>query len=84
MSGALIAACLWALAATCVALLPMRYQMLPGLVLLLLAPVLLIWIGYVHGFWAAVLGLAGFLSMFRRPLWHMARLALGRSGGGAR
>lgn len=71
MSLSLILACLWALAATVTALLPMRLQYVPGLTLLVLAPVLLILIGVQHGWLPALLGLAGFLSMFRRPLRYM-------------
>jgi hypothetical protein len=78
MTAPLVAACLWALAATVVALLPMRRQMVPGLALLLTAPGLIVWIGAVHGVWWAVAGLAAFLSMFRNPLLYFARRALGR------
>jgi hypothetical protein len=59
------------------ALLPMRAQMVPGMILILSAPVLLVWIGVTHGWlWVAV-GLFAFLSMFRRPLNYFARKALG-------
>lgn len=81
MSSALIAACLWAIAATVTAFLPMRLQFPPGIVLLLLAPMLLVWIGLSHGLWLAVAGTAGFLSMFRRPLAYYARKLLGRGEG---
>ena len=78
MSAALVAACLWALAATVTALLPMRLQFPPGIVLLILAPVLLVWLAIAHGPLAAGLGLLAFLSMFRRPLVYFGRKALGR------
>ena len=78
MSLSLIAACVWALAATITAFLPMRLQFPPGLVLLILAPVLLIWVGIDHGLWPALAAAAGFVSMFRRPLWYFGRRALGR------
>lgn len=78
MSGALVAACLWALAATLVAFLPMKRQIVPGLVLMALIVPLLVWIGAAHGVWPVVLGLLAFLSMFRRPLLYFARRALGR------
>lgn len=78
MSPSLFAACLWVLAATATAMLPYRRQFPPGIVLLILAPALLIWVGVEHGPWIAALGLAGFVSMFRRPLAHVARRALGR------
>ena len=78
MSADLIAACLWALAATVTALLPMRLQYPPGLTLLILAPFLLIWIGLAHGVLPAALATLAFTSMFRRPLWYLTRKALGR------
>lgn len=78
MSTPLILGCLWVLAATVTAMLPMRRQMVPGLALLAAAPVLLLWIGWVHGWlWLAV-GLFAFLSMFRNPLLYFLRRALGR------
>ncbi len=77
MSPALIAACVWVLAATVTAFLPMRLQFPPGIVLLILAPVLLIWIGIDHGLWPALAAAVGFVSMFRRPLWYFGRRALG-------
>ncbi len=78
MSAPLIAAALWVIAASVVAFLPMRLQFAPGLVLLVAAPLLIIWIGTVHGWLWAVLGVGAFISMFRRPLWYLARKALGQ------
>ena len=78
MSPSLISAAIWAILATIVALLPMRRQFIPGVILLFAAPVLLIFIGYQHGFWIAGLGLLGFLSMFRNPLIYLTRKAMGR------
>lgn len=77
ISASIIAACLWALAATVTALLPMRLQYPPGLTLLVLAPVLIVWLGVDHGHWVAGIGLAGFASMFRKPLIYLLRKALG-------
>ncbi len=79
MSPSLIAGALWAIAATIVALLPMRMQFPPGIILLISAPVLILWIGATHGWIWAALGLAAFLSMFRRPLWYLVRKAVGRA-----
>jgi len=62
----------WVLAATATAVLPMRAQMVPGLALLVAAPMLLIWIGMVHGWLWAGFGLFAFVSMFRRPLRFFA------------
>ena len=78
MSLSLLLGGLWVLAATVVALLPMRRQYAPGLMLLLAAVPLLGFIGYQHGFWIAVLGFLAFASMFRHPLLYFWRRARGR------
>lgn len=78
MSLPLILGCVWVIAATLVALMPMRRQFGPGLALLVAAPVLIVWIGVVHGWVWAAFGLFAFLSMFRRPLLFLAARALGR------
>ncbi len=77
MSLPLIIGCLWVLAATIVALLPMKHQYKPGLTLLIAAPFLIIWIGYVHGWIFGVLGLLAFVSMFRNPLIYLYKRARG-------
>lgn len=77
MSLALICGCIWVIAAAGVATLPMRHQFAPGLVLLVAAPLLILWIGATHGWVWAALGLFAFLSMFRRPLFYLLRRALG-------
>lgn len=77
MSLPLIFGAVWVIAGAITAALPMRLQRYPGLPLLVAAPILLTWIGWVHGFlWMAV-GLFAFLSMFRRPLNYLIRRALG-------
>lgn len=70
---ALVAGCLWVLAATGTALLPMRRQMAPGLLLLASAPVLVVWLGLALGWWVSVVALLAFVSMFRRPLGALVR-----------
>ena len=78
MSLPLFLGCLWVLAATATALMPMRCQYVPGVTLLLCAPVLLVWIGMVHGWvWVAV-GLAAFGSMMRNPLRYLIARARGQ------
>ncbi len=77
MNNPLVIGCLWVVAATITAMLPMRMQRYPGLPLLIAAPPLLVWIGYVHGYLWVAIGLFAFVSMFRRPLNYFARLALG-------
>ncbi len=78
MSVPLILGCLWVLAATVTAMLPMKRQMVPGLALLIAAPFLLGWIGWVHGWLWVAIGVFAFVSMFRNPLLYFLRRALGR------
>ena len=78
MSAPLILGCVWVLASALTAMLPMRRQMVPGIALLAMAPVLLVWIGWVHGWLWLALGLFAFVSMFRNPLLYFLRRALGR------
>jgi hypothetical protein len=78
MSKPLILGCIWVLAAAGTAMLPMRRQMLPGIALLAVAPVLLVWIGWAHGWLWLAIGLFAFLSMFRNPLLYFFRRAMGR------
>lgn len=77
MSNALFAGCLWVLAAAIVALLPMRRQYVPGITLLLLAPVLLVWIALAHGVFLTAIGAFAFVSMFRNPLIYLFRRVRG-------
>lgn len=77
MSTPLILAALWVIAGTVTAFLPMRRQMVPGSILLLSAPVLLVWIGWVHGWAFSVLGLLAFASMMRNPLIYLWKRARG-------
>lgn len=71
----MIAAIAWVFAATFVAFLPTARQRLPGIVLLLIAPGIVLWLGSDHGWMVAGLGLAAVLSMFRRPLvYYLKRL----------
>ena len=74
----LVSGALWVLAATLVALLPMRRQFIPGVALLIAAPALLAWIGWTHGWLWLAFGLFAFFSMFRRPLRYFLMRALGR------
>lgn len=81
MSLAVVFCALWVLAATVVAFLPMRTQYVPGLVLLILAPVLIVWLGLVHGWIFGLVALGGFVSMFRNPLRYFWRRFRGDSEG---
>lgn len=75
MTWSALIACFWVLAATVTALLPMRRQYVPGITLLGLAPVLIIWLGYDFGWGWSVAAVLAFASMFRNPLRYIfARL----------
>lgn len=74
MNTSLILGCFWVLAAAIVAMLPMRRQYVPGVTLLVLAPVLLGWIAWDHGAWIFAFGLFALLSKFRTPLFHVVKL----------
>lgn len=78
MSLPLILGCIWVVAAALTAMAPMKAQMVPGMALLLAAPVLLVWIGSVQGWVWVLAGLAAFLSMFRNPLIYFVRRAMGQ------
>ena len=66
---------LWVLASALVAMLPMRRQYIPGILLLLAAPVLIVLAGMQFGWIYAALALAAFVSMYRNPLRYLwARL----------
>ena len=82
MTLSLTLACVWVVAATITAFLPMRYQYVPGLVLLILAVPILVFVGVEHSLWVVFAALAGLISMFRRPLWFFGRYLLGRLGQG--
>ena len=74
----LMGAIIWVLSATAVAMLPMRYQFVPGFALLLLAPVLIYRLGAEFGWLAAAAALVAFISMFRKPLAYYAKKFTGR------
>ncbi|WP_377512959.1 DUF2484 family protein [Octadecabacter sp. R77987] len=78
MSNVVILSCFWVLAATVVAFLPMRLQMIPGMALLIAAPVLIVWLGAMHGWWISAIAFAAFGSMFRNPLIYLFRRARGQ------
>ncbi len=77
MSLSLIIACCWVVGATIVAMLPMRRQYVPGVALLVMAPVLIGAIWWDYGIWFALAAVFAFVSMFRNPLRYLWRRALG-------
>lgn len=52
--------------------LPIKYQILPGVGLLLVLPVLLIWLGRDYGALPVVVCIFAAVSMFRKPLMALA------------
>ncbi len=78
MAVSVILACIWVFASTVVAMLPMRLQFPPGIVLLLSAPVLIVWLGHDFGWFVSVLAFAAFVSMFRNPIRYYWRKWSGR------
>lgn len=81
MSLSLVLSCLWAIAASIVAMLPMRRQFAPGIMLLICAPFLLIYLGYQHNPWVVLAASIAILSMFRRPLFFMSKRLVSRLKG---
>lgn len=78
MTPSLIVAALWAVAATVTAFLPMRRQYVPGVTLLVLAPVLIVWLAVDLGWLVALGATLAFLSMFRNPLRYLIARLRGR------
>ena len=66
-------------AATIVALLPMRRQYIPGVTLLCAAPILIVWLGVDYGWFVGLIAAFAFVSMFRNPLRYFYRRARGET-----
>lgn len=79
MSLPLICGAIWVLAAALVSLIPMPAQKAPGLVLLIAALPLILWIGATEGWVWAGLAVFALVSMFRRPLAYLWRRLTGAS-----
>lgn len=79
MSASLIAAALWVVVGAITAALPLRYQMVPGGLLLLSALPLMVWIGWENGWIWTAIALIAFLSMFRKPLLYLIAKARGQN-----
>lgn len=78
MSTPLILGCLWVLLGVVTAMMPIRRQVYTGSVLLLSAPVLLVWIGIAHGWLWVLPALFAVGSMLRYPLRYLWNRARGR------
>ena len=77
MTLSLLIGCLWVVASAIVAMLPMRRQYVPGVALLIAAPVLILWLGYDYGWWLSIAAAFAFVSMFRNPLRYFWKRAKG-------
>ncbi|WP_413877259.1 DUF2484 family protein [Albidovulum sp.] len=74
MSGSLLAACLWAVAATVVAMLPTRDRHWRAAYVLITAGIpILGWVTYQNGPWAGLIVLAAGASILRWPLVYLWR-----------
>lgn len=80
MSRSVVIAALWVVLASAVAFLPMRLQMLPGLGLLIAAPVVIVWLGIDHGWIVALVAVLALVSMFRKPLGYVWGRMRGQPG----
>lgn len=69
----------WVFASVGVAMLPIRNQYFPALILLLAAPVLIIMAGMQFGWIYALLAFIAFVSMFRNPLRYIAEKLRGEN-----
>ena len=78
MSWSIIISAIWVLCATATAMLPMRHQYKLGFSLLIVAPVLILWLGFDFGWIWSLLAFAGFASMFRNPLKYFYARARGQ------
>ncbi|WP_181366412.1 DUF2484 family protein [Albidovulum aquaemixtae] len=72
-------ACLWVVAATVVAFLPLRYQMPLGFILLASALALVAWLAVETNPWVALAAIAAVVSMFRKPLLYGIKKAKEKS-----
>ncbi len=79
MNGSIIFAALWVIASAVTAFLPMRRQYVPGVTLLLLAPVMIGWLAFDLGLIVGVLAACAFVSMFRNPLVFLYRRMRGQN-----
>lgn len=74
MSLSLTLACLWALAATAIGLLPSKRDHWPeAYVLIAVGIPILGYVTYQHGPWVGLIVLAGAVSILRWPVWYLLK-----------
>ncbi|MDG1102200.1 MAG: DUF2484 family protein [Ascidiaceihabitans sp.] len=68
----LLWACIvWVFTSAAFAMLPIRYQYVPAVILLIAAPILILLIGVQVSAWIAIAAIVGSISMFRNPLRYL-------------
>ena len=68
----LLWACIiWVFSSVACAMLPMRLQYIPAVILLIAAPILIVWIGIQLNVWVSIVAVFAFGSMFRNPLSYL-------------
>ena len=68
----LLWACIvWVFTSAAFAMLPIRYQYVPAVILLIAAPVLILLIGIQVSAWIAIAAIVAFIAMFRNPLRYL-------------
>lgn len=83
MSLSLVLACLWAIAANLVAMLPSRDHHWRAACALIATGVPLVgWVTWANGPWIGMLVLAAGVSVLRWPVWHLWRWLAARGGRG--
>lgn len=69
----------WVFVSVIVAMLPMRWQYVPGCLLMISAPVLVVMIVQAVGLLAGLAGLLAFVSMYRNPLRYFWKRLTGQN-----
>jgi len=68
----LLRACIiWVFYSVACAILPMRLQNIPAVILLIAAPIMTVWIGIQLNVWVSIVAVFAFGSMFRNPLRNL-------------
>ncbi|MEF3046226.1 DUF2484 family protein [Pseudotabrizicola sp. L79] len=80
MTASLTLACVWAVVATVIAMLPGRFHWRAAYVLIALGIPLVGWVTYQNGPYIGMIVLAGGVSVLRWPVIYLFRWLKGRSG----
>ncbi|MCR8725231.1 DUF2484 family protein [Frigidibacter sp. ROC022] len=84
MSLPLILACVWAIAANLIGMLPSKdYHWRAAYLLIALGVPLVGWVTWTNGPWIGLIVLAAGASILRWPIWYLWRWMIGKGKGGA-